>query len=203
MEGKKLKKMHRTLRRRPLYTPLIMPVMGFVLMALAIAWYFDSRATTVVFLVRHAEKAAMPAGDPGLSDLGRERAEELARVMAMSNVNNGPDHIFVSQYRRSLGTVEPLIRDTGLPVSEYLAEDSAALVDELLDNYRGQAVLVVAHSNTVAEIIQLLGGKAPAQEMTEQDYDDLYVVGIPRFGRRQTLRFKYGRVNNSNNPIEQ
>ena len=177
--------------------------MGFVLMALAIAWFFDSRATTAVFLVRHAEKALTPAGDPGLSDLGRERAEELARVMAMSNVNNGPDHIFVSEYRRSLETVEPLIRDTGLPVSEYRAQDSAALVDELLDNYRGQTVLVIAHSNTVAEIIELLGGKTPVQEMTEQDYDDLYVVGIPRFGRRQTLRFKYGRVNNSNNPIKQ
>ncbi len=177
--------------------------MGFVLMALAIAWFFDSRATTAVFIVRHAEKALMPVDDPGLSDLGRERAEELARVMAMSNVNNGPDHIFVSQFRRSLGTVEPLIRDTGLPVSEYRAEDSAALVDELLDKYRGQTVLVVAHSNTVAEIIELLGGKVPAREMTEQDYDDLYVVGIPRFGRRQTLRFKYGRVNNENNQVKQ
>ncbi len=180
-----------------------MPVMAFVLMALAIAWFFDSRATTAVFIVRHAEKASMPADDPGLTDLGRERAEELARVMAMSNVNNGPDHIFVSEFRRSLETVEPLIRNTGLPISEYLARDSAALVDELLDNYRGQTVLVVAHSNTVAGIIELLGGKVPTQEMTEQDYDDLYVVGIPRFGRRQTLRFKYGLVNNSNNPIEQ
>ncbi|MCZ6763101.1 MAG: phosphoglycerate mutase family protein [Gammaproteobacteria bacterium] len=198
-----MKKIHRTLRRRPLFTPLVMPVMGFVLMALAIAWFFDSRATTAVFIVRHAEKALMPVDDPGLSDLGRERAEELARVMAMSNVNNGPDHIFVSQFRRSLGTVEPLIRDTGLPVSEYRAEDSAALVDELLDKYRGQTVLVVAHSNTVAEIIELLGGKVPARAMTEQDYDDLYVVGIPRFGRRQTLRFKYGRVNNANNQVEQ
>ena len=198
-----MKKIHRTLRRRPLFTPLIMPVMAFVLMALAIAWFFDSRATTAVFIVRHAEKASMPADDPGLTDLGRERAEELARVMAMSNVNNGPDHIFVSEFRRSLETVEPLIRNTGLPVSEYLARDSAALVDELLDNYRGQTVLVVAHSNTVAEIIELLGGKVPTQEMTEQDYDDLYVVGIPRFGRRQTLRFKYGQVNNSNSPIEQ
>lgn len=198
-----MKKIHRTLRRRPLFTPLVMPVMGFVLMALAIAWFFDSRATTAVFIVRHAEKALMPVDDPGLSDLGRERAEELARVMAMSNVNNGPDHIFVSQFRRSLGTVEPLIRDTGLPVSEYRAEDSAALVDELLDKYRGQTVLVVAHSNTVAEIIELLGGKVPAREMTEQDYDDLYVVGIPRFGRRQTLRFKYGRVNNENNQVKQ
>ncbi|MCZ6880081.1 MAG: phosphoglycerate mutase family protein [Gammaproteobacteria bacterium] len=198
-----MKKIHRTLRRRPLFTPLVMPVMGFVLMALAIAWFFDSRATTAVFIVRHAEKALMPVDDPGLSDLGRERAEELARVMAMSNVNNGPDHIFVSQFRRSLGTVEPLIRDTGLPVSEYRAEDSAALVDELLDKYRGQTVLVVAHSNTVAEIIELLGGKVPAREMTEQDYDDLYVVGIPRFGRRQTLRFKYGRVNNENKQVKQ
>ncbi|MCZ6536267.1 MAG: phosphoglycerate mutase family protein [Gammaproteobacteria bacterium] len=198
-----MKKIHRTLRRRPLFTPLVMPVMGFVLMALAIAWFFDSRATTAVFIVRHAEKALMPVDDPGLSDLGRERAEELARVMAMSNVNNGPDHIFVSQFRRSLGTVEPLIRDTGLPVSEYRAEDSAALVDELLDKYRGQTVLVVAHSNTVAEIIELLGGKVPARAMTEQDYDDLYVVGIPRFGRRQTLRFKYGRVNNENNQLKQ
>lgn len=191
------------MRRRPLFTPLIMPIMGFVMLALAIAWYFDSRATTVVFLVRHAEKATMPADDPGLNDLGKERAEELSRILAMSNVNNGPDHVFVSQYRRSLETARPLIRDTGLPVSEYRAQDSAALVDELLGNFRGQTILVVGHSNTVAEIIELLGGKAPAQELTELDYDDLYIVSIPRFGRRQTVRIKYGRENNFYNPIEQ
>jgi broad specificity phosphatase PhoE len=180
-----------------------MPIIGFVALALAIAWYFDSRATTVVFLVRHAEKATMPADDPGLNDLGKERAEELARILAMSNVNNGPDHVFVSQSRRSLETAKPLIQSTGLPVSEYRAQDSAALVDELLGNFRGQTILVVGHSNTVAEIIELLGGKAPAQELTKRDYDDLYIVSIPRFGRRQTVRIKYGRENNFYTPIEQ
>jgi hypothetical protein len=61
----------------------------------------------------------------------------------------------------------------------------------------------VGHSNTVAEIIELLGGKAPAQELTKRDYDDLYIVSIPRFGRRQTVRIKYGRENNFYTPIEQ
>jgi len=191
------------MRRRPFFTPLIMPVMGFVLMALAIAWFFDSRATTVIFIARHAEKAAIPADDPGLNDLGKQRAEALARVMLMSNVNNGPDHIFVSQYRRSLETAQPLIRRTGLTVNEYLAQDSVALTDELLANYRGQTTLVVAHSNTIGEIIGLLGGKKPLHEITEEDYDDLFVVIIPRFGRHQTLRFKYGKENSIKQELEQ
>ena len=185
------------MRRRPLFTPLIMPVMGFVVMALAIGWFFDSRATTAVFLVRHAEKAEAPADDPGLSDTGRRRAADLARMMVLSNVNNGPDHIFVSQYRRSIETVEPLVRNIGAPVSDYRSQDSQALVDEILGNYRGQTVLVVGHSNTLVEIIYLLGGKTSMPEITKKDYDDLYVVSIPRFGRAQTLRFKYGEVHNS------
>ena len=37
---------------------------------------------TVVIVVRHAERAGAPSGDPGLTELGQARAQDLARVLA-------------------------------------------------------------------------------------------------------------------------
>ena len=187
-----MKKEHRMMRRRPLFTPLIMPVLAFIVVALALAWFFDSRSTTSIIVVRHAEKAAEPADDPGLNEAGRVRADELARLLSLAEIHHAPDYVFVSEYRRSMETVEPLIRRSNPPVNEYRARDSAALVDELLSNYRGKTVLVVAHSNTVGEIVDLLGSRVDIPEMTESEYDDMYLVSIPRFGKVQVLRFKYG-----------
>lgn len=180
------------MRRRPFFAPLILPILGFIAVALALAWFFDSRSTTAIFIVRHAEKATMQGDDPGLNDVGRQRAEELARLVQFAEVEESIDNVFVSQYRRSIDTAAPLIRETGVPVNEYRAEDSKSLVRELLNNHRGKTVLVVAHSNTVGEIAALLGSRKALPEMTEDDYDDIYLITIPRFGKVQTLRFKYG-----------
>lgn len=190
------------MRRRPFFAPLILPILGFVAVALALAWFFDSRSTTAIFIVRHAEKASEPADDPGLSEIGRQRAEDLARLLQYATVGQAPDYVFVSQYRRSTDTVEPLIRDTGRPVNEYRAEDSKALVRELLSNYRGKTVLVVGHSNTVPELVRLLGSRVPVPAMTEDDYDNLYLITIPRFGKVKTLRFKYGQPSSSDENVK-
>ena len=43
------------MRRRPFFFPLVLPVLLFIALVAAAAWLFDARATTVVFVVRHAE----------------------------------------------------------------------------------------------------------------------------------------------------
>jgi hypothetical protein len=73
-----------------------MPFRGFVLGVLLLllpSVAFGQAAPVVVVLVRHAEKAASPADDPGLSQEGRARAEALAAALAEADV----DAIVVTQ----------------------------------------------------------------------------------------------------------
>ena len=60
-------------RRRRLQVLLI-----YTAIAIGLAWFFESQATTTIIFVRHAEKSLVPPEDPGLSDAGRQRAAELA-----------------------------------------------------------------------------------------------------------------------------
>src|SRR5688500_9156051 len=67
-------------------------------------------AAFTVFLVRHAEKAAEPREDPPLTDVGRARADALARALGDSGVKA----IYTSQYVRTRATAEPLAARLGL-----------------------------------------------------------------------------------------
>ena len=54
-------------------------VVSFMTLALGMAWFFESQATTTVLVVRHADPEIGTA-NPGLSPAGWVRAEELSRV---------------------------------------------------------------------------------------------------------------------------
>ena len=60
------------MRRRPFFFPLVLPVLLFIAVVAIAAWLFDARATTVVFVVRHAEVESQSDADPDLSVDGRE-----------------------------------------------------------------------------------------------------------------------------------
>ena len=53
----------------------------YAAIAVGLAWFFESQATTTIIFVRHAEGALEPADDPGLNAAGKRRAAELARQL--------------------------------------------------------------------------------------------------------------------------
>lgn len=59
---------------------LIYPLM------LVIALLTGACQSTRVYLVRHAEKATQPTNDPDLIDTGKERAQDLAALLADKNI---------------------------------------------------------------------------------------------------------------------
>ena len=139
---------------------------------------------TTVYLVRHAEKAAGP--DPSLTIVGRARAEILTQELAGA----GLTEIWSTDTKRTRETAKPTSDATRLPIRIYDPARQKAFAAQL--KATPGTILVVGHSNTVPQLVELLGGKAgaPIDEATE--YDRLYVVTVTKGRARSELR-RYGR----------
>ena len=133
-------------------------------------------AQGTVFLVRHAERAdttkgapAMMGADPSLSEAGQLRAAALATVLKDARISA----IFVTEYKRTQQTAEPLAKALGLTPVVVKANDTAALIAQLKQATNN--VLVVGHSNTVPDVIKALGVTTPVT-IADTDYDNLFLV---------------------------
>lgn len=145
--------------------------------------------STVVYLVRHAEKLTGPdAGrNPELSIEGKARAAELATVLA----DKGIEHIHSSDYIRTKNTGAPLAKILGLEVEIYDPRDLPALAAHIKE--QGGRHLVVGHSNTTAEGVVALGGENDQPAIHEPtEYDRLYMVTISSDGHIKTALSRYG-----------
>ncbi|MGH8496408.1 MAG: SixA phosphatase family protein [Gammaproteobacteria bacterium] len=177
----------RSRRRR-----LLIPIVSFVVVALAVAWFFDEQATSTVIIVRHAEKAAKPADDPGLSPAGKLRAQWLADMLEDIDVVEGLDAIYVSEARRTRETAMPLANRLDLPIHEMPAADVSGLVKRIEDEHKSDIVLIVGHSDTVPALIREFGGSKNVPEIEEHEYSNVYILSMPWSGKTKTLRLKYG-----------
>ena len=179
-----LKKDHRGLRRRPLYTPLAFILASILGAVLAGGWLVASWGSTTVVLVRHAEKLSEDR-DPGLSEAGRVRAERLARMLEVA----GLDAIYVNEAKRTQETAAPVADATGVEPRVVPADASNRLVRRLKWRHRSDVVLVVGHSNTLPAIAEGLG--APIGLVDEQDYGGLWVVSYSRLRGTRLLPLRY------------
>lgn len=174
-------------RRRRLQLGVI-----YVAIAVGLAWFFESQATTTIIFVRHAEKAATPADNPALSPAGEARAAELARQMVDADVIAGVDAIYATPFRRTQATAAPLAAALDLPITSYDPDDNEAVLADILDKHKGEIILVVGHSNTLPGLIADLGASKRVPPIDEDEYDNLYLVSIPWFGKTKTIRLRYG-----------
>jgi broad specificity phosphatase PhoE len=166
----------------------------YTAIAICLAWFFESQATTTVIFVRHAEKAASPANDPGLSAAGQRRAAELARQLVDADVvpGVGVDAVYATSYRRTVETAKPVADALDLQVLTYDASDTEAIIESIVKAYKGKIVLVVGHSDTVPEMIANMGASKNVPPIGEDEYDNIYLVTIPWFGKTKTIRLRYG-----------
>ena len=158
----------------------------------------DLRAQTasgpsLVILVRHAEKATEPAGDPPLSAAGAERAKAL--VDALANAKAQPTSIFVSTTRRTAETAAPVAAKFGVtPQAVPLTGGAAAHISAVADSVRSKTgvVLVVGHSNTIPAIIKALGGPA-MPDLCDASYSWMFTLYPAKDGKPATvLASQYG-----------
>jgi pimeloyl-ACP methyl ester carboxylesterase len=111
-------------------------------------------ASKQVYVMRHLPPEEGP--DPRLGAVGAQQADALATQLQASGIKA----IYVTNTNRSRETAAPLAAKLGLIPTVYDPGQPDALVGAIA----GQAgnALVVAHSNTVPDIISRLGGAPPA-----------------------------------------
>src|SRR4030088_168667 len=90
------------------------PVVGLALTAMTVSAWGETvllaPTTTIVVLVRHAEKAAGPGDDPRLTPDGRRRAETLAAIVKDAR----PTAIITTQLHRAVETAQPSAAASGV-----------------------------------------------------------------------------------------
>jgi broad specificity phosphatase PhoE len=147
-------------------------------------------STTRIYIVRHGERLNS-SDTTSLSEIGYERAETLALVLADKDI----DSIFVSDYARTRQTAQPTADRLNLPLITYNPRP-AELIASRLKNIKNKNVLVVGHSDTILEVAKRLETTPTRSKIEGTDFDNFLVVRIKRtFGHKKTTlqELTYGR----------
>lgn len=145
----------------------------------------SATAPTVIYLVRHSEKAPEGGADPELSEYGRARSARLAEMLRSVPL----DTLLATQYRRTQQTLAPVAAARKLPVRAIPALEVDTLVAEIKGPLRGRTILLSGHSNTIPRILAELGVPEPP-EIEDPDYSNLFCLVLDANGVRfQHLHF--------------
>lgn len=156
-----------------------------------------SEGLTTVIVVRHAERA--PGNDdPGLSEAGAERGRTLAWMLQGVDVSA----IYSTPYNRTRETVGPLAEQLGLDLrienpgagSGSEADGYRDFAHRIVREHRGGVVAIAGHSNTVGAIVTAFG-VGEVEELSELEYDHLFIVTLSEVGQGTLLRLRFGEAN--------
>jgi phosphohistidine phosphatase SixA len=146
---------------------------------------------TIVYLVRHAEKATDDPTNPSLSPLGVIRADSLASQLREAEI----DVIITTQFKRTIQTASSFAKRRGItpeiiPVAGTTAEHVDSVV-AAVHRHMGSRILIVGHSNTIGRIAERLG--APhIGDLCDNEYSDLIILSIHRSSPVGYLIDSYG-----------
>lgn len=128
---------------------------------------------TTVLITRHGEKQDpnSNAQNEPLSADGQARALALRVTLLRAGVTA----VYATDTRRARDTAAPLAAAFRLSTEIYA--DANVLASDVLARHRGDVVLVVAHSDTMATVTNAFGTQLPTAAIA--DFDNLYVVSVP------------------------
>ena len=163
----------------------------FCLLVMAALMSFGTQAQTTVWIVRHAEKDLKNPSDPdpALSLDGQDRAKDLATLLLPQRILA----VYSTPFKRSRQTAEPTAYGHGVTVQTYDPADPAALAASVLRQHKGGSVVIVAHSNTVLELVEAFGIKRPMPALSEDRYDYVFSVNV-QGNSIQLLTTQYGKL---------
>jgi broad specificity phosphatase PhoE len=130
--------------------------------------------------------------DPPLNARGRQRAELLADFLQDIDVVAGVNAIYASDKRRTQETAAPLAKRLNLDIEIADHLDTDGFIADVLSDHGGEIVLIVSHSNTIAPLIDELHGSKRLAPFAPDEFDRVYIVTRPWYGKVKTLFLRYG-----------
>lgn len=189
-----MKSAYANLQRGPFLIPIWLTAIGaiaiFTVAVLAL-WVWFTANSTMVIVIRHAEKESVSAPDPPLSAAGEARAALLARMFGQPKGADGLDAIYISSALRNRMTAAPLAARLGIVPIVAPTDDSKRLARRVLRENSGKRVMIIGHVNTVPDIVAALSGRSDIPQIDEKEFGTLYIVTVPRIGHANVLRLSY------------
>ncbi len=144
-----------------------------ILLFFFISAFFLSCSQTY-YVVRHGEKAVQApnmTSDVPLSETGKQRTEKLKDKLKGKRIGL----IYSTNTIRTLSTAQPTSDYFKLPIATYSSKPDSAFISLLISKKKN--TLVIGHSNTVDDIVNMLcGEKKIAGDLKDTEYDNLYVI---------------------------
>jgi phosphohistidine phosphatase SixA len=132
---------------------------------------------TTVYITRHGEKGT--GKDPELTPQGQARAKMIATLLGKVGIRQ----VFSTATTRTQQTARPTAAQAGLDVQTYDPSKPQTVIDKIKAS--AGPTLLVGHSNTVPDLVKLLGGASTP--MSEEEFDRLYQVTIGADGSVTTI----------------
>jgi broad specificity phosphatase PhoE len=149
---------------------------------------------TTVIIVRHAEKDSSAENQQPAEMTGQqgikltERGEQRAVLLADMLDKSGVSAVFSTNTTRTIETVNNYADKSGLEINFY--DDLGDLTEKIFSDYRGDKILVSAHSNTIGPLMKALGADSVPQ-IDHDYYSGFFIVTIAPDGNVSWLHLEY------------
>lgn len=124
-----------------------------------------------IYLVRHAEKAKDGTKDPALTEIGNQRAKNIAKMLG----NKELKYVYSTDYKRTQQTAKPTAKRHRLETKSYNPRELAKFAEQVISMQSD--MLIVGHSNTTPALVHLLGGDANG-DIDDSEYDRIYHLKV-------------------------
>jgi 2,3-bisphosphoglycerate-dependent phosphoglycerate mutase len=156
---------------------------------------FNDKETTVFFIVRHAEKDTAGGSNADLNPTGRGRAKALVKMLKKIQL----EKVLSTDKPRTRNTAKPIAESKNSTVEIYDPKKHQEVLEKLISEHKGKKILMVGHSNTVPQIVNLLmihpdkigRGGNDEKEFSELDYSRLYIISVKKLGEGQVQLIRF------------
>lgn len=149
--------------------------------------YADT-STTILYVVRHAEKLKNEGDDPSLSDAGIARAKRLAVIFEKAYISR----LVISNKKRTRETLADVKAKLDPPTETVPGDILPAWLNiELFQSNKGKKLIVAHHSNTIPMMLNWLMKPGNFTDIADDDYGNFYIVSTRGQGQTEVMSLRY------------
>lgn len=134
----------------------------------------EEKVTSTYYFIRHAEKDRTDSSnkDPHLTEIGQLRAVHWSEILAEVKF----DEVYSTDYNRTRETSQPTAAKNNLEIKLYDPKNIDA--KSFMEETKGKTVLVVGHSNTTPDFVNIVLGHNKYEEIDDSNNGNLYIVSV-------------------------